>query len=135
MKLSEDLVQGLALGEEALSARCEQVADALMLAEDKEWIEMSGSVLGTMEQGEPVVLITFPANISREDFERMKAEIMAALQQAEFRGERKALAFLMGEGSGTPVGIVKRSELNDEPLETNDNTWTRKTMPRFRRQG
>lgn len=44
------------------------------------------------------LVITFPANTSREDFERMKAEIQAALDWAERRGEQKALAFLTGEG-------------------------------------
>lgn len=54
--------------------------------------------------------ITFPANTSREDFERMKVEIQAALRQAELRGEQKALAFLTGEGSGMPLGIVGKND-------------------------
>ena len=59
----------------------------------------------------PTGCITFPAYMRREDFERMTTEIQAALHQAELRGEQKAIAFFMGEGSGEPVGIVKRSEL------------------------
>lgn len=51
--------------------------------------------------------ITFPANTSREDFERMKGEIQAAIDQAELRGEQKATEPLMAvmdiEGAMKPV--------------------------------
>lgn len=47
-------------------------------------------------------------------FEQLKAEIQAALWQAELRGEQKALAFILGQGEGTPVGIVEQPELTQE---------------------
>lgn len=68
--------------------------------------------------GEDGGSITFPLDTSREDFERMKDEILAAIVLAELRGEQKAIAFLMGEGSGPPVGIVKQSELMKQNAET-----------------
>jgi len=42
--------------------------------------------------------ITFPANISREEVERMAAEIQAALYYAEKRGEQKALLKIAAKG-------------------------------------
>ena len=54
--------------------------------------------------------ITLPACVSREDCERIKAEIQAVLDWAERRGERKAMAFLMGEGSGPPLGVVEQED-------------------------
>lgn len=57
------------------------------------------------------LVITLPACISREDFERIRTEIQAAMDWAELRGEQKAIAFLTGEGSGPVLGIVGQSEL------------------------
>jgi len=37
-------------------------------------------------------VVTFPAYMKREDFERMKAEIQAIMHTSELRGEQKALA-------------------------------------------
>ena len=45
---------------------------------------------GKME-GEKELLITFPSDTSREDYERMRKEIHAIIQQAERRGEQKVL--------------------------------------------
>ena len=55
---------------------------------------------------EGVTVITFPACITGEDFDRLKAEIQAAVGQAELRGQRRALALILGEGNGIPVGIM-----------------------------
>lgn len=80
----------------------EEFAEALAIGEDATF-----PMMGTV--------ITFPAYMKREDFERMKAEIQAVVQQAEHRGELKALAFLRGDGSGLPLGMIGRPELNDTP--------------------
>ena len=47
---------------------------------------------------EKELLITFPANISREDYERMVIEIRAALQQAACIGVQKVLAKIAARG-------------------------------------
>ena len=80
-----------------------EFAQALAVEEDATF-----PVMGTV--------ITFPADIKREDFDRMKAEIQAVIYAAEIRGEQKALAFMLGDGTGEPIGIIGQPELNDEPL-------------------
>ena len=84
-------------------------------------LTMDGTMMGPpvmriVSAGE-TLLITFPQDITLEDFDRMTIEIRAALDQAELRGEQKALAFIRGEGS-LPLGTVRQPELNDEPLES-----------------
>lgn len=88
-----------------------EFAQALTIGEDTTF-----SVMGTV--------ISFPAYMKREDFDRMKAEVRAAINRAEFRGEQKAMAFLTGEGSGEPVGIVGQPEALTEKLtETGDGSF------------
>lgn len=77
---------------------------------------MMGPPVMRIISGGEMSIITFPRDITLEDFDRMGEEIREALAQAELRGEQKAMAFLMGEGNGTPVGIVRQPELNEKPL-------------------
>lgn len=61
-------------------------------------------------KGEPELIITLPANTNREDFERMRTEIQAAMDQAERRGEQKALAFLSGWGIPPILGVLRQKD-------------------------
>lgn len=109
MKLSDELIQGVALGDALEAAVDEQMINAWAQAEDE-------AQMGLVEK-EKRLTITFPAhmNMSREDFDRMKAEIQAMLQQAELRGEQKALAKI-SEGRGIMEGL-------DSLIQASQDEW------------
>lgn len=176
MRISDELIQGFALGEPMLRAVDEEVIRAVTLAEDEAIMGPEASIKArfrelleqcpeltrpqaymqaVMEMGDQVIaeavermkvedktistrfaftrddtmigplvvrviweskiggekelLITFPSNTSYEDYERMKGEIRAIIQQAARIGVQKTLAFIQGDRH-PPSGIVKQPE-------------------------